>query len=552
LSQLRDGEEKASPVIQLESARSKCMAMGWDLDEESSLLNQDLDVSGYTKSWKQRPGLVKHIEDLKAGKFECLVALTFDRLGRNLRDVLDLMKEIEDAGGRIVTVRDGIDTSSTMGKLHPQLMGMLAEFESAQISERVLANRMAQARSGKWSGGRLPMWIQREESGQFSLREPYYSLFKTLASMRIEGSSWRELTHYANALGIKNTSGKSIEMTTLSRILGTSDGIRTLRGEAFVRKKIEVSGSSHEKRLRNRSEITIPGLFPAVISEEQAAQLQFLAKSRPVRTVVSRDRAAERWAANGLIHCVCGSKMRTHISSRPHDGLSHKRTYICAQHLIDPKAEHGPSHVDADAIERAILAPLLPDLGIKLGFISPEGTPNIDSKKALARPKKSIDDIKGQITRLISFMGNSDLADEEIRQRLKTLQAEAEDLQTAKLNVPVPTIRPGLSKHQVREILARMGLRIIYPVTHPSIKLPRSKSPRMCVLVSQPMKPLPDSDRVIWLEWLVPVYKTCYRGERDFYYKDNRVLGGREVVPKAWDEVICGILGITSQSSASQ
>lgn len=76
----------------------------------------------------------------------------FDRLGRSLRDLLNLISELHEKGVSIQSLKDNIDTSSTSGKLMMHIFVSLAEFERDLIVERTQAGRKAAMAKGKKMG----------------------------------------------------------------------------------------------------------------------------------------------------------------------------------------------------------------------------------------------------------------------------------------------------------------------------------------------------------------------------------------------------------------
>ena len=68
---------------------------------------------------------------------DTLVVTKLDRLGRDLRDLVNLLYEFERKGIKFKSIHDTIDTSSAAGKLHVQMIAAMAEFEQGLTSERV-------------------------------------------------------------------------------------------------------------------------------------------------------------------------------------------------------------------------------------------------------------------------------------------------------------------------------------------------------------------------------------------------------------------------------
>jgi DNA invertase Pin-like site-specific DNA recombinase len=100
-----------------------------------------------------RPGLDAALKALREG--DTLVVWKLDRLGRNLRHLVNTVHDLEKRGiGFMVLSGHGasIDTTTTAGKLVFGIFAALAEFERELISERTKAG-LASARARGRSGG---------------------------------------------------------------------------------------------------------------------------------------------------------------------------------------------------------------------------------------------------------------------------------------------------------------------------------------------------------------------------------------------------------------
>lgn len=104
-------------------------------------------MTGTTKS---RPALNKAIKALKPG--DILVVWKLDRLGRSLQDLIEILKLLEGNGVGFHSISDGIDTTSSCGRLLFHIIGAIAEFECNQISERTKAGLQAARRRGSKLG----------------------------------------------------------------------------------------------------------------------------------------------------------------------------------------------------------------------------------------------------------------------------------------------------------------------------------------------------------------------------------------------------------------
>ncbi len=110
------------------------------------------DTASGTKA--DRPQWNACLADLRPG--DTLIIWKIDRLGRNLRDLIDIVTTLQarDVGVRSLT--NGIvDTTTANGKLVFGMFALMAEYEAALIKERTQAG-LAAARVRGRTGGRKP------------------------------------------------------------------------------------------------------------------------------------------------------------------------------------------------------------------------------------------------------------------------------------------------------------------------------------------------------------------------------------------------------------
>jgi len=107
----------------------------------------DQGVSGITK---KRAGLSEALSSM--GKEDVLVVWKLDRLGRSLGFLCELIDRLKEQGAGFHSLTDGIDTTTTGGKLVFHIMGSLAEFERDLIKERTKAGMKAAQKRGKHVG----------------------------------------------------------------------------------------------------------------------------------------------------------------------------------------------------------------------------------------------------------------------------------------------------------------------------------------------------------------------------------------------------------------
>jgi DNA invertase Pin-like site-specific DNA recombinase len=102
---------------------------------------------------KNRPELDKCLDIMREG--DTLVIYKLDRLGRTLRNLVNLVNDLSERKIKFVSISDGIDVKTIMGKALFQMCGVFAEMEHALILERSRAGIENARRRGR-IGGRKP------------------------------------------------------------------------------------------------------------------------------------------------------------------------------------------------------------------------------------------------------------------------------------------------------------------------------------------------------------------------------------------------------------
>jgi DNA invertase Pin-like site-specific DNA recombinase len=99
----------------------------------------------------ERPGLVQALAFMRAG--DVLVVWKLDRLGRSLKNLIDVVTELDTLGIGFRSITESMDTTTSGGRLIFHIFGALAEFERNLIRERTLAGLSAARARGR-KGGR--------------------------------------------------------------------------------------------------------------------------------------------------------------------------------------------------------------------------------------------------------------------------------------------------------------------------------------------------------------------------------------------------------------
>lgn len=139
--------------------------------------NLDLQIEALTKagcekifddkisgSYAERPGLAKTLEMLRDG--DTIVVWKLDRLGRSVKNLVNLVGELHKQGVHFKSLTDAIDTGTTSGRFFFHVMASLAEMERELTVERTRAGLEVARQLGRKGGRKRQMTDSKIESAK--------------------------------------------------------------------------------------------------------------------------------------------------------------------------------------------------------------------------------------------------------------------------------------------------------------------------------------------------------------------------------------------------
>ena len=86
---------------------------------------------------------------------DTIVVWRLDRLGRTAKGLTALFADLREKRINLVSIKDGLDLSTSAGRLMANVLASVAQFETEIRAERILAGQAAARAAGKvWGGGK--------------------------------------------------------------------------------------------------------------------------------------------------------------------------------------------------------------------------------------------------------------------------------------------------------------------------------------------------------------------------------------------------------------
>jgi site-specific DNA recombinase len=288
-----DQAQGESPEHHEERARSYAKSRGWHVKEVYDLAGQ----SG--KAVMQHPEAKRMMKDIERAHIGGLVFSKLARLSRNRRELEDFADFFNKHNADLISLSEAIDTSTAGGRMFFHLLGVFAQWEREEITERVNASVLTRAKLGKSINGSAPygfQWKERKlliQPEEAAIRRKAYDLF---LQCRRKGQVAREL----NGAGYRTREGAIWRDMSILRVLNESSG----KG-IYLFNTVRQTGTWRTEP-KPESEWGKVACEP-IVSEEiwnqvnQIIEEQLKAWKKPGKAPVH--------LFSGLAHCSCDHKM---------------------------------------------------------------------------------------------------------------------------------------------------------------------------------------------------------------------------------------------------
>ncbi|WP_286689673.1 MULTISPECIES: recombinase family protein [unclassified Aeromicrobium] len=162
----------------------------------------DYGRSGYREN-VEREAFKRATAAVIAGEVGTLAVWKLDRLSRRGAGEIGLvLDDVERAKGRIVFLRDGLDTSTGASRIPIAVLSEIARAESANTSVRVRSRKASDRKAGRYLGGAAPFGYVVDADRRLRPHETEFALMRELVDRVLGGASLLDVARDWNARGV--------------------------------------------------------------------------------------------------------------------------------------------------------------------------------------------------------------------------------------------------------------------------------------------------------------------------------------------------------------
>lgn len=421
---------------------------------------------GYSGKDLERPAMKKLLGEL--AQYDFLVCYRLDRVSRSVSDFSNFIKKLEQAGVEFISVSESFDTTKPMGRAMMNITSAFAELERDTITERIVDNMTALAKTGRWLGGMTPLGFKSEKinferqgksRSYFKLTEKPEELdtVKRIYNKYLELGSLTKLSEFLMNHDIRSRNGVNfsnygLKFILMNPVYCTADSaayeflieneysVYTDK-EAFTGEygligynKTNEHHRNGTKRFNEKSNwIIAVGEHIPVIGSNLWIQVQERLKSQS--KYAFRRARTNHALLSGLVYCSCGSLMRPKSTGTQTEKGERRFSYLCETKSKSRGGLCEQKNVQGNLLDEAVVSCLFEMYGqirddddrILDAIKSELGSPAlIDSEEMLL--KHAIETNRKKLDRLVSSVENATSGEVEsmLFQRMEKISAEIE------------------------------------------------------------------------------------------------------------------------------
>jgi len=175
----------------------------------------DRALSGTTDN---RPQFLKMIEDSSKKHFQAIIVYQLDRFTRNRYDSAIYKAKLKKNNVRVLSARENI-TNDASGILIEGLLESMAEYYSAELSQKIKRGMDINASKCLATGGNVALGFRVDENKHFQIDDNTAPVVVKIFEMYATGSTMAQIIRYLNGEKISTSHGNEFNKNSINRIL---------------------------------------------------------------------------------------------------------------------------------------------------------------------------------------------------------------------------------------------------------------------------------------------------------------------------------------------
>ena len=374
-----------------------------------------------------RPDFQQMIKDSEKRLFDIVLVWKLDRFARNRYDSAHYEYQLERNHVKLVSATEPISDSPAGIMVKSMLTGM-AEYYSAELSEKVVRGMTENVLKGKYNGGTIPIGFKVDEEKFFQV-DPLKAPFVVEAFQRYnDGATMKELMNWLNDSGVTTNRNQKFTYNSVQTLLTNKRYI----------------GENHFK------DIVMPDSIPAIVDKDLFEEVQ--QKIKKNSRAPARHKAEDDYLLTTKLFCgMCGAMMfgecgtgRNKIVHHYYKCATAKRFKTCKKKTVrkewleDLVIAETMKLIQDDAVIDAIVAEVM----------------ELQDQENTTLPllEKQMREVENGIENMLNAIQAGVLTN-STKSRLEKLEAQQKELEARIAEEKIA--RPRLSENQVRFWLIR-------------------------------------------------------------------------------------------------
>jgi DNA invertase Pin-like site-specific DNA recombinase len=190
------GDDLVSPEIQRKKINE------WAALHDTGIVRwfDEIDQPG---SKLERPLFQEALRICEEGKADGIAVYRLDRFARSVIHGLESIKRLEKTGARFVSVSEGFDAGTDVGRLVLTILFAFAELELTKITQNWSHAVTNAIEAGKYISAKPPVGYRKGEDGRLVVDPEVGPLIREVFKLRARGKSYRELAEHLDAAGVQ-------------------------------------------------------------------------------------------------------------------------------------------------------------------------------------------------------------------------------------------------------------------------------------------------------------------------------------------------------------